>query len=89
MHKIVWSIALKGGGCSQYLKNQTTPDPNNTVSWSIYATVEDKNLQNPSTIRISLFVKSSYKLSGSYWTNLALPVINVKMIFFLNIFLNQ
>ena len=70
-------ITFKGGGCARFLKNQITPDPNNTASWSIYATIEDKNLQDTSTIKISLFVKSTIKLGGSYWKNLALPLINV------------
>ena len=69
---------MKGGGCMRELKNQTTPDPTNVALWTIYATVEDKNKQFPSTIKISLQAKSSYKISGNYWKNLALPLINVR-----------
>ena len=60
------------------LQNQTIPDPRNVASWTINATVEDKNLQYPSTIKISLQAKSSYKIKGNYWKNLALPLISVR-----------
>ena len=62
--------------------NQTIPDSTKTATWNIIATVEEKNLQNPSTTKISLHTKSYYKVIGAYWGDILLPTITVR--FFVN-----